>query len=695
MSKKNLSQDAQDMIGELEKLFGKGTVMLATEKEPYGDVIPSTSFSFNYASGIGGVAKGKVYDIYADPSAGKSTLAYDLIGQCQKKYGDWALLLDKEDSYTATYGASLGIDNEKLIIINNKSEKIQSLENMYDILCAALESKKFGIIAVDSVTSFAPQSKLEDSAIMGVEARVNSDKMRKINNLMPKSNTALLLLRQSRVSIGGFGCFHGETLVNFVNGKSIPISEVVDKKIKGEVWSFNRELKQFEAVEIINWQNNGKVNAKEDYINFLVKATDGHSRYYGFAVTHDHEILTEEGWKKAKDIKLTDKLISREENKIHDEVLDMLSIMSCCDSTIDISKNKYGCRFILRNKRNPVYNNWKAEKLKDVFTFTRGSKLDYKLSSSGGFSLRKIKELIGTEKDITKIIQKFTNLQLAILIMDDGHFDYSSSHYRYRISFKRFKNNEIILNKIKSIFINSGITCSFNLKNGCFNFSKDESLKIAEKISKYVPECMQYKLPKEYQNKYEEFELKYNTTYNEIYCPIEKINFISSRKFKDRNKYDIEVSKNSNFVVGGIYNGIVAHNSPITVSGGTAIPFYSHVRIWVTRSEIDKELGKNKIKFNFVKNKMAVPFKLGVTLYDWTNGFDVASEMGDIALECGIITISGKTYTLPGIDKPIVGKKATIQYLQDNPQYVKEQIEPLVKAYLETNSEVVSEPDVQ
>lgn len=158
--------------------------------------------------------------------------------------------------------------------------------------------------------------------------------------------------------------------------------------------------------------------------------------------------------------------------------------------------------------------------------------------------------------------------------------------------------------------------------------------------------------------------------------------------------FDLEVEDNHNFYS----NELLSHNSfgnPITVSGGTAIPFYSHVRIWVTRSEIDKELGKNKIKFNFVKNKMAVPFKLGVTLYDWTNGFDVASEMGDIALECGIITISGKTYTLPGVDKPIVGKKATIQYLQDNPQYVKEQIEPLVKAYLETNSEVVSEPDVQ
>ena len=80
----------------------------------------TTSFSFNYASGIGGVAKKKIYDVYADPSAGKSTLGYDLIGNCQKKFGEWALLIDKEDSYSPTYGAAMGIDNEKLIVINNK-----------------------------------------------------------------------------------------------------------------------------------------------------------------------------------------------------------------------------------------------------------------------------------------------------------------------------------------------------------------------------------------------------------------------------------------------------------------------------------------------------------------------------------------------------------------------------------------------
>lgn len=201
MSKQN-KMSAEELIQLLEKDFGKGTLMPAASKEPYGDIIPSTSFSFNSASDIGGIAKGKIYDIYAEPSSGKSSLAYDLIGNCQKLYGDYCLLIDKEDCYTSEYGAMLGVDNDKLIIVNNRSKSIDSLEDMYNIICLALESKQFGMIVVDSVTSFAPQARLEDSAILGIEARVNSDKMRKVNNLMPKSNTALCLLRQTRLSMG-------------------------------------------------------------------------------------------------------------------------------------------------------------------------------------------------------------------------------------------------------------------------------------------------------------------------------------------------------------------------------------------------------------------------------------------------------------------------------------------------------------
>lgn len=145
-------------------------------------------------------------------------------------------------------------------------------------------------------------------------------------------------------------------------------------------------------------------------------------------------------------------------------------------------------------------------------------------------------------------------------------------------------------------------------------------------------------------------------------------------------------------------NDILSHNSfgnPITVSGGTAIPFYSHVRVWVTRSEIDRELGKNKIKFNFVKNKMSVPFKIGVTLYDWKEGFDAASECGDLALEFGIISVTGKKYTLPDMEETITGKKKVVEFLKCNPSYINNVLQPLVEQKLSNREEIIEEPDVQ
>jgi recombination protein RecA len=190
---------------QLEKDFGKGTIISAVDKEPYGDVIPSTSFSFNRASGIGGLPKGKLVEIYGDTGSYKSTTAYDIIANCQKEYDDYCLLIDMENSYSTEYGSILNIDNEKLLVSNNNSGKIESLEDMYDVLEKAIESGMFGVIVVDSVTSFAPKARMEGSVVMGLEARVNSDKMRLINKAVNKSNTLVIMINQVRNSIGGYG----------------------------------------------------------------------------------------------------------------------------------------------------------------------------------------------------------------------------------------------------------------------------------------------------------------------------------------------------------------------------------------------------------------------------------------------------------------------------------------------------------
>jgi RecA/RadA recombinase len=141
------------LMADFNKKFGKGVIIDAKKKEAYGEVIATTPFSLRNALGIGGFAKRKLYTIDGDTSAGKSTTAYDIIGNCQKLYGDMCLLIDKEDSYTTIYGEKLGIDNEKLVIATP-----DTLEDMYELLTAALQSGLFGTIVVDSITSFAPKA---------------------------------------------------------------------------------------------------------------------------------------------------------------------------------------------------------------------------------------------------------------------------------------------------------------------------------------------------------------------------------------------------------------------------------------------------------------------------------------------------------------------------------------------------------
>lgn len=190
----------EDFKKYVKKTCGKDSVINATEKESYGDVIPCTSMSLRQALGIGGFAKRKLYTIDGDLSSGKSTTGYDVIGNCQKTFGDRCLLLDKEDSYTIPYGELLGVNNELLDIITP-----HTLEQHYDILIKALRSNLYGVILTDSLTAFAPEARFDDSVVMGIEARVNSDKMRMVTDALAKSKTCLIFIQQTRSKIGGMG----------------------------------------------------------------------------------------------------------------------------------------------------------------------------------------------------------------------------------------------------------------------------------------------------------------------------------------------------------------------------------------------------------------------------------------------------------------------------------------------------------
>jgi recombination protein RecA len=189
----------QELLTSLNKQFGKNTIVSADgeEYEAYGDVIPVTSIKLSAATGINGFPKNKIIEIIGWESAGKSTLSYDIIANCQREFGDHCLLIDKEASYDPVYANQLFVDDSKL-----KIAYPDSLEDSYALTEKALDSKLFGVIVVDSLTAFESAASLADQGGMGKEARINSDKLRRINAKVKDSNCCVIYINQMREKIG-------------------------------------------------------------------------------------------------------------------------------------------------------------------------------------------------------------------------------------------------------------------------------------------------------------------------------------------------------------------------------------------------------------------------------------------------------------------------------------------------------------
>ncbi len=189
-------------ISKAKKVYGKNVVIDIVNDKGYGDIIPFSSFSLNNALGVGGVAMNKITLFDGDPSSGKSTTAYDAIGHAQRLYKRPCLLIDKERGATNLYLKQLKIDvsPDMLVILSP-----HTLEDMYDIVARALINKLFACIVIDSVTSFAPSGRFLGQEQLGLESRINSDKMRIINDAVPDSNCALIGICQIRNKIGVIG----------------------------------------------------------------------------------------------------------------------------------------------------------------------------------------------------------------------------------------------------------------------------------------------------------------------------------------------------------------------------------------------------------------------------------------------------------------------------------------------------------
>ena len=188
-------------LSQLEKQFGKGSIMRLGSKEAIVPiaVISTGSISFDAALGVGGVPRGRVIEIFGPESSGKTTITLQVIAEAQKN-GGLAAFVDAEHALDPNYARKLGVDVDNLLV-SQPDYGEQALE----IVEALVRSGAVDVLVVDSVAALVPKAELDGEmgdSHMGLQARLMSQALRKLTGTVSKSRTSLIFINQIRDKIG-------------------------------------------------------------------------------------------------------------------------------------------------------------------------------------------------------------------------------------------------------------------------------------------------------------------------------------------------------------------------------------------------------------------------------------------------------------------------------------------------------------
>ena len=187
-------------IEQIEKDHGKGSIMKLGDK-PIAklEFIPTGSISLDAALGIGGIPRGRIIEVYGPESSGKTTICLHIIAEAQK-IGGLAAFIDTEHALDTGYAQKLGVDVSNLLISQPEYGE-QALE-----ICETLvRSNALDVIVVDSVAALTPRAEIEGEmgdSVMGMQARLMSQALRKLTAAVSKSNVCLIFTNQLREKIG-------------------------------------------------------------------------------------------------------------------------------------------------------------------------------------------------------------------------------------------------------------------------------------------------------------------------------------------------------------------------------------------------------------------------------------------------------------------------------------------------------------
>ncbi len=189
-----------DVIAQIEKQFGKGSIMKMTEGAVEKcDVIPTGCLTLDSALGIGGVPRGRIVEIYGPESSGKTTVALHIVAEAQKM-GGTAAFIDAEHALDPVYASKIGVDMDELYI-----SQPDTGEQALDICESLVKSGAVDIIVIDSVAALTPKAEIDGEMgdnFLGLQARLMSQALRKLTSITNKTKTCVIFINQLRDKIG-------------------------------------------------------------------------------------------------------------------------------------------------------------------------------------------------------------------------------------------------------------------------------------------------------------------------------------------------------------------------------------------------------------------------------------------------------------------------------------------------------------
>src|SRR5438876_1842311 len=201
MDEKERSRALDLALGQIEKQFGKGSILRLGSKESIVpvSVISTGSISLDYALGAGGFPRGRINEIFGPESSGKTTIALQVVAEAQKA-GGIAAFIDVEHALDPVYARKLGVDVDNLLV-----SQPDFGEQALEITAHLIASGQIDVLVVDSVAALVPKAELEGEmgdSHMGVQAHLMSQALRKLTGAVNKSRTCLIFINQIREKIG-------------------------------------------------------------------------------------------------------------------------------------------------------------------------------------------------------------------------------------------------------------------------------------------------------------------------------------------------------------------------------------------------------------------------------------------------------------------------------------------------------------